>query len=160
MSNSSIFVALLSISVSWAQSKKEIKKYDLVTATETITEVVDGKEITRNDSYKKFDKDGNVVEEVKYDNYGKVEERIVRIFDKFDNKTQEITFDATNRQLKREVYKYDELGEKVEESEFNSKNQLVSRSVFTNDRRGLKSEKKTYDGKGKLIQTKKYRYDD
>ena len=90
MSNNSLFVALLSISVSWAQSKKEVKKYDLITATETITEVIDGKEVTRNDSYKKFDKDGNVIEEVKYDNYGKVEERIVRLFDKFENKTQEI----------------------------------------------------------------------
>ncbi|AYQ35147.1 hypothetical protein [Runella sp. SP2] len=160
MSNSSIFVALLSISVGWAQSKKEVKKYDIVSTTETIVEVVDGKEVTRNNSYKKFDKDGNVIEEVKYDNYGKIEERIVRIFDKFDNKTQEITFDATNHQLKREVYKYNELGEKIEESEFNSKNQLVSRAVFVADRRGLKLEKKTYDGKGKLIQTKKYRYDD
>ena len=151
---------LLIACLGFAQSKKEIKKYDIIAVTETITEVVDGKEITRNDSYKKFDKDGNVLEEVKYDKYGKLEERIVRIFERFDNKTKEITFDATNRQTKRETYKYDETGEKTEEIEYNSKNSLVTRSVFVTDRRGLKSEKKVYDSKGKLIQTKKYRYDD
>jgi hypothetical protein len=144
----------------FTQSKKEVKKYDIVSVTETITEVVDGKEITRNDSFKKFDKDGNVLEEIKYDNYGKVEERIVSIFDRFDNKTQEIRFDAANRQIKRETYKYDDTGEKTEEVEYNAKNTLVTRAVFVTDRRGLKSEKKVYDSKGKLIQTKKYRYDD
>lgn len=144
----------------FAQSKKEIKKYDIVAVTETITEVVDGKEVTRNDSYKKFDKDGNVLEEANYDKTGKLKERIVRIYDRFDNKTQEITFDATNRQEKRETYKYNEMGEKTEELEYNDKNVLVSKSVYVTDRRGLKTEKKVYDSKGKLIQTKKYRYDD
>jgi hypothetical protein len=153
-----LFVSITNLG--FTQSKKEIKKYDIVAVTETITEVVDGKEITRNDSYKKFDKDGNVLEEVNYDKYGKLQERIVRIYDRFDNKTQEITFDATNRQIKRETYKYDEMGDKNEEVEYNAKNLVVSRSVFITDRRGLKSEKKVYDSKGKLIQTKKYRYDD
>lgn len=153
-----LFVAITGLG--FAQSKKEIKKYDIVAVTETITEIVDGKEVTRNDSYKKFDKDGNVLEEVNYDKTGKLKERIVRIYDRFDNKTQEITFDATNRQAKRETYKYNELGEKTEEVEYNDKNVLMTRSIFVTDRRGLKTEKKVYDGKGKLVQTKKYRYDD
>ena len=153
-----LFVSIAGLG--FAQSKKEVKKYDILAVTETITEVVDGKEVTRNDSYKKFDKDGNVLEEVNYDKTGKLKERIVRIFDRFDNKTQEITFDAANRQAKRETYKYNELGEKTEEMEFNDKNVLMTLSVFITDRRGLKTEKKVYDSKGKLVQTKKYRYDD
>lgn len=153
-----LFVAITGLG--FAQSKKEVKKYDIMAVTETITEVVEGKEVTRNDSYKKFDKDGNVLEEVNYDKTGKLKERIVRIYDRFDNKTQEITFDAANRQAKRETYKYNELGEKTEEVEYNDKNVLMTRSVFVTDRRGLKTEKKVYDGKGKLVQTKKYRYDD
>jgi hypothetical protein len=160
MKPSLIILLIFIAGLGFAQSKKEIKKYDIVAVTETITEVVDGKEVTRTDSYKKFDKDGNVLEEANYDKYGKLQERIVRIYDRFDNKTQEITFDATNRQIKRETYKYDEMGEKTEEVEYNTKNLVVSRSVFITDRRGLKSEKKVYDSKGKLIQTKKYRYDD
>ncbi|MFN8355939.1 MAG: hypothetical protein U0Y10_15905 [Spirosomataceae bacterium] len=146
--------------VSLAQSKKEVKKFDITSTTETVTETIDGKEVTHNDLIKKFDKHGNEIEEINYDKVGKLKERFVRKFDKNDNKIEEVTFDGNNHQTKKEIYKYDELGEKSEEYEYDAKNVLVSKSVFVLDRRGLKSEKRTYDAKGKLIQIKRYRYED
>lgn len=150
----------LTAGMGYAQSKKDIKQYDILDLTETITDYVDGKELTRTDAYKKFDKHGNVLEEVNYDKTGRFKEKVVRRFNRFDDKTEEITYDAANRQLRRETYQYNELGEKIGEQEFDGKNALVSKSVFTNDRRGLKTEKKTYDSRGNLIQVKKYKYHD
>jgi antitoxin component YwqK of YwqJK toxin-antitoxin module len=150
----------LATCTSWGQSKKEIKQYDIATTAEAITEYVDGREITRNEAYKKYDKQGNVIEEVDYDKGGRVKERVVRKFNPAGDKTEETTYDATGQLLKRETYRYDDSGLKLEELMYDSQNMLVSRSVFKMDWRGLKTEKKTYDGKGNPIQTKTYRYED
>jgi hypothetical protein len=155
-----LFLLTLSLSAGYAQSKKEIKKYDIQATTITLTDYVDGKELARTDSYEKYDKHGNVLEEINYDKAGRIKEKIVRKFNRFDDKVEEVTVDADNRQLSREVYQFNELGEKVGELKYDSKNTLVSRAVYTLDRRGLKTEKKTYDPKGTLLQLKKYKYRD
>ena len=57
-----LFISVFFISVSIAQSKKEVKKFKIKSSTETLTETKDGKEKTFNESFQRFDKNGNVTE--------------------------------------------------------------------------------------------------
>ena len=50
-----------------AQSSKDISKYKVKAVTNTITKLVEGKEVTFKDSYERYDKNGNMLEEIKYD---------------------------------------------------------------------------------------------
>ncbi|NBA75177.1 hypothetical protein GOQ04_06440 [Emticicia sp. ODNR4P] len=154
-----IAILLLATSyLSYGQSKKEVKKNKIKTVTELITDYVGGKEVTRNDSYKKFNKQGEVTEEIEYDKTGKLKRKVLSRYNEFDDKVEETIVDVNNHQVEREVYKYDSFKEKSEVLHYNERNELDSRSVYIINGNGLKTEKKTYDAKGKLIQIKKYLY--
>ncbi|MGX7689077.1 hypothetical protein ACWA1C_18075 [Flectobacillus roseus] len=154
-----IAILLLATSyLSYGQSKKEVKKNKIKTVTELITDYVGGKEVTRNDSYKKFNKQGEVTEEIEYDKTGKLKRKVLSRYNEFDDKVEETVVDVNNHQVEREVYKYDSFKEKSEVLHYNERNELDSRSVYIINGNGLKTEKKTYDAKGKLIQIKKYLY--
>lgn len=153
--NLTILFLIVSITA-FAQSKKDIRKNNVKTLTETITNYENGKETTLNDVFRRFDKNGEVIEEINYDKNGKMKSKTITKY-KDEDKTEETIFDANGKQLSREVYKYNVDGEKVEELHYDAKNELESRSLYTL-KRGLKLERKTYDEKGKLIQVKKYNY--
>jgi hypothetical protein len=108
-----VFLSVLTAST-FAQSKKEVKKNKIKTVTELITDYVGGKEITRNDSYKKFNKQGEVLEEIEYDKTGKLKRKVLSKYNEFDDKVEETIVDANNHQVEREVYKYDSFKEKSE----------------------------------------------
>jgi hypothetical protein len=150
------FLFLLSI-LSFAQSKKDIRKHKIKIITETITTFENTKEVVRNNQYRKFDKDGQIIEEVDYDKNGKIKTKTLSKYNNLEEKTEETVLDANNKQLSREVYKYNVEGEKSEEWHYNDKNELESKSIYTL-KNGLKTERKTYDTKGKLIEIKKYGY--
>lgn len=153
-----IVLPLLGIE-SFAQSKKDIRKNNIKGLTEVVTEYENGKEITHNDVAKKFDKQGEVIQEVNYDRNGALKEKIVTKNNKDGDKIEEIFYDANGKQSKRFTYKYDSFGEKTEEIQYDAKNVLLTKSVYSNNNKGLKAERKTYDAKGKLIQLKKYVYE-
>ncbi|MDI9857620.1 hypothetical protein [Flectobacillus roseus] len=154
-----IAILLLATSyLSYGQSKKEVKKNKIKTVTEQITESIGGKEVTRNDGYKKFNKQGEVIEEAEYDKSGKLKRKVLSKYNEFDDKIEEVIVDGNNHQIEREVYKYDSFKEKSEVLHYNEHNELDCRSVYSINGNGLKTEKKTYDAKGKLIQVKKYTY--
>jgi hypothetical protein len=140
-----------------AQSKKDIRKHKIKITTETITTFENGKETLRNNQFRRFDKEGQVIEEIDYDKNGKLKTKTLSKYNNLEQKTEETTFDANNKQLVREVYKYDADGEKSEEWHYNEKNELENKSIYTL-KNGLKTERKTYDSKGKLIEVKKYGY--
>ncbi len=144
------------VNVGFAQSKKDIRKNSVKTLTETVTIFENGKETTITDSFKKFDKNGETIEEINYDKNGKIKSKTIAKY-KDEDKIEETIFDGNGKQVSREVYKYDVDSEKIEEWHYDSSNQLSSKSFYVN-KRGLKIERKTYDTKGKLIQVKKYGY--
>ena len=148
---------LASFTVSFAQSKKYIKKHKIKSITETITTFENGKELTRNDQFSRYDKDGQIIEQIDYDKNGKVKTKTITKYNNLEDKTEETVFDGNNKQVLREIYKYDADGVKSEEWHYDEKDELVSKSLYT-VKNGLKTERKMYDTKGKLIQTKKYAY--
>jgi uncharacterized protein YkuJ len=143
----------------FAQSKKDIRKNNIKGITEIITEYDGGKEVTHNDVSRKFDKEGEVIQEINYDKNGVLKEKTLTKNNKDGDKIEETIFDANGKQSKRFAYKYDGFGQKIEEIEYDAKNILFTKSVYSNNAKGLKTERKTYDAKGKLIQVKKYIYE-
>lgn len=145
--------------VCFAQSKKDIRKNSIKGITEVVTEYENGKESTHNDVSKKFDKEGEVIQEINYDKNGALKEKVLTKNNKDGDKIEEVIYDANGKQNKRFTYKYDSYGEKNEEIQYDAKNALLTKSVYIINAKGLKTEKKTYDAKGKLIQVKKYIYE-
>ena len=144
---------------SFAQSKKDIRKNNIKGITEVVIEYENGKETTHNDVAKRFDKEGEVIQEINYDKNGVLKEKIVTKNNRDGDKIEEVFYDATGKQSKRFTYKYDSFGEKTEEIQYDAKNILLTKSIYSNNNKGLKAERKTYDAKGKLIQIKKYVYE-
>lgn len=159
--NSACFIVLMCCLMleGFAQGKKTIRKNNIKGMTEVITDYENGRENTHNDVAKKFDKEGETIQEINYDKNGVLKEKILTKNNKEGDKIEEIIFDANGKQSSRFTYKYNSDGEKIEEVKYDAKNSLQSKSVYGINKNGLKTEKKTYDSKGKLIQTKKYVYE-
>lgn len=138
-----------------AQSKKDIKSNKV----KSVTEVIVKGDKTYNDAFQSFNKNGNTLEEINYDNTGKIKERITYKYNNSNKKSEQITYDSSGKQKERETYKYNADDEKVEENLYNGNNILISKSVFSFNNKGLKKQKKTYDAQGTLIQSKTYQYE-
>ena len=179
-----IGVLLLSAGFSFGQSKKEIRKFKIRSTTSTITETVNGKDVTRTDSYEKYDADGNVIEEVSYNKDGGVEKKVTRKYNKAGdvteeskfngkgepqsrtvtvyndsgNKTSEQTFDGTGKMTEWYKFGYNDLQEKIFELSLDEKGKPIKKSLYIYDKNGLRTEKKTYNAKEELVSVKKYTY--
>ena len=70
-----ILLCFLVFSNSFAQSKKDLAKNNILSETTTVTKIEDGKEITFKDTYTVYDKDGKVIEETNYNKEGAVKEK-------------------------------------------------------------------------------------
>lgn len=153
-----IIIICFASSTCLAQSRKEAKKNHLKSVTEIVSDFSSGKEVKHYDVQKKFDKNGNVTEEVNYDKKGIAESKTLTKYNSEDDKIEEFVYDPSGKLQSKTLFKYDFNGEKVEEQVFSDKNVLVSRVVYINNAQGLRLERKTFDAQGKLIQIKRYVY--
>lgn len=110
----------------YPQAKPKIKS---MTVTEEKHEK--GNKKVMKDSEKKYDANGNLLEEINYKN-GEFDSHTVCEYDSNNNKTKETELDKSGNVISVTVTKYDE--------------------------NGLKAEKSVYDGKGALKSKKTYRY--
>lgn len=149
---------MVCISVSFAQSKKEIQKYKIKSLTESF-QSVNGDGTLVLDMQERYDKNGNVVEKIVYDKTGQLKQRTVLKYNNLFDKIEETVFDSMGKQIGRETYKYDSFGEKSEEAKYNSNDELISKSVYSFNKKQLKTARKTFDAKGNLIQIKIYTYE-
>lgn len=128
-----VFSLLLiaTISTAFAQKKSKVleNKIKLVTESKEDYDIAKGRTIT--DGYNAFDRNGNLIEERKYDKYGRETERITYEYNSDNQKTKETSAKPNGTINKIEEYKYKD---------------------------GLKSEKITYYGNGKIKSRKKYNY--
>jgi len=104
-------------------------KIKSVTITEESHEK--GNKKTMKDSEKKYDINGNLIEELNYKN------------GEFDNHTS---------------YEYDSRNNKLKETEFDKSGNVTKVTTTKYDQNGLKTEKCVYDGKGALKSRKSYKY--
>lgn len=191
MKHFSLVVLLLVSLAAFCQSKKEkkaIKTYGVKAVTETVTETVNGKEVTRKDAYTAFDKNANVVLNEEFRKDGTLKHKETAKYDSKGNKLEESVWDAAELQPTPEKYfryvcKYDSDDNKTEEQSYDASGKLISKSQFSYstsgkvesvydpagkllkqivlmyDSKGLKKEKREYDGAKVLLSTRKYQYE-
>lgn len=129
----SIFAISILISLPVFSQKKnneQLKKIKTTTVFEEDFEKNNGRQI--KESFTKFDLSGNIIEEIEYDEYGKVTLHMQYEYDKDGNKTKEIYYNSKGTIDKTWVYSYEN---------------------------GLKKEKHVYKSNGKLKSKKKYLYE-
>jgi hypothetical protein len=170
------------------KEKKAIKQWGIKSVTEMLTEYVNGKDVTRKDSYISFDKNGNVLlkeefkkdgsikhkELNKFDAKGNIIEEIVfetadkksvknykktYKYDVSDNKIEENEFDDKGLLLKKVTFSYNTSGDKLTETEFNAVGKQIKKAVFTYDSKGFKASKKEYDENNQLTSTRNFQYE-
>src|SRR3990170_6499487 len=101
-----LVLLLLSCNSSFAQSKKEVKKLKIKSSTVTITEMVDGKEKTFNETYQKFDNSGNEVEDVEYNKDGTFKKKETRKYNKSNDVIEDIVYDEKENIKKKTLTEY------------------------------------------------------
>lgn len=179
---------LLSLSAAfncYSQSKKDIRKNKVASQKVVIVTVVEGKESMMDESFERYDSEGNVLEEIDYDE-GKMKSRVVAAYSKSGEKTEEQVYSADNSLKKKKTWQYDVNGNQIEESRFDGSGKLVEReqweynpagerireTVYDNegkvikkavidyDNKGLRVSRKVYDSKGVMVVEKRYIYTD
>jgi hypothetical protein len=127
-----LIVSLLMVVPVFSQKKKSVQanKIKSTTVFQEDYEKNNGRSV--KELYTKFDEAGNVIEEIEYDDYGKVKSHVQYEYDDYDNKTKEIYFSPKGAKDKVIEYKYED---------------------------GLKTEKIVYLPNGKVKSKKKYTYE-
>lgn len=129
-----LLTAIFIASVSFAQvSKKEALERNIKSVAEWETKLKTRKARPIQESYTKYDQNGNIIESMERDNSGKVTLHEKYTYDDAGNKTIEIQMYADGSVKKKHVYTYD------------SKNLRISRTSYNSD--------------GKIIAEKKYIYE-
>lgn len=144
---------ILLINNSSAQSKKDIRKYNIKVEIETIQE--------GNATYKSeqtiYDNNGNEIEWIKYNKDGSIKRKRIFKYDKKNNLIEEQEYEGTQL-VKKIVYTYNNFDEKTSVITYDNNNQILKKEIYTYNNKGLKAEKKVYDKNDKLIATHTYQY--
>ena len=114
-----------------AQKRKEIKEKGVKTKIVWKYDYKTGKEKKLMESKKKFDENGNMTEEIVYDEFGKTDAKIKYSYNNYNDIIKEIHYLPSNKIKKTIEYKY---------------------------KAGFKTEKIVLDGKGKMKSKKVYQY--
>lgn len=81
-------------------------------------------------SVEKYDVNGNVIEEVKYEKDKSIKKKIVSTYNSDNNKLTETEFDKDGKLVQKFVYEYDGKF-RVSRKEYNEKDKLVSWKTYT-----------------------------
>jgi hypothetical protein len=111
-----------------ASGKKEIKKNKIKAVTETVTEVVDGKEKTYKKSFKKYDNDGNLIEDADFNADGSIKKKETFKFNSEKEVVEHVTFN-TDGSIKKKVLKKYNGKNKIEELDYDGADKLLQKEV-------------------------------
>lgn len=122
----------VSVQTLHAQKKKTVieKQIRAVTVYNEDYEKNNGRPV--KDSYTRYDEQGNVLEEIEYDEYGKERKHVLYEYDSEGNKTKETNLTPKGTKASVIEYKYEN---------------------------GLRKEKIVYNSSGKIVLRKKYVYE-
>ena len=162
----------------FAQSKKSAQRYRL-----SQTEVLDNKDNKAKKTVDRFDRKGNTIETIAYDDDGKIsnretfaykhkqliehaiygknnklKERHAYTYNRWGDETEDLVFDEDNKLAEKSVSFYDAHKQRTQILTYNANNQLTKKYTYTYNNKGLLAERKTYNSNDQLIATKTYTY--
>jgi uncharacterized protein RhaS with RHS repeats len=139
------------------QGRKEIKEAGIKKITTYKYEYKTGKEVKTVDSEVSYDANGNEIEVIEYDDFGKVTRHEKNTYNASNDKLTETDYDAAGKVKHVIKYTYTSDGQKSTESEYDSAGKLKKTSKYSYYGK-FKVDKLTYDASNKLIQKKTYIY--
>ncbi|MBN4049714.1 hypothetical protein JYT36_00640 [Bacteroidales bacterium AH-315-N07] len=123
-----LFGLLLTIpSLSYSQSKKKIKKNQVKSRTEWETSYTRGKETKYKSTFRKFDKNGNMIEDILYNPKGNIKRKETFKYDGKDNKIEEIRYNPDGTVKRKITFKYDDKGLRIGRTIYDAKDQIKSK---------------------------------
>jgi hypothetical protein len=149
-----IFVLIMYGTLSFAQKKKEIKKFGVRSIT--TTQIQGAKTI--KDSKSIFNTGGQLTEEVKYDKDGKFVSTTKYKYNMDGDVIEETEYDEKNILREKRTMKYNALAEKTEELVSDKDGKQIKKMIYVYNSKGLRIERKTYDANNNLAVTKKIVY--
>src|SRR5580765_5930137 len=119
MIRASFFVLLVFCSSAFAQSKKEVKKFNIKSCTVSVTALDStGKEKSFTDSYNAYDKNGKVIDEKEFDHNGNFRKHESHKYNKNGDETEWIEFDDKGNIVRKTVTEYNSNNDKKTETVF------------------------------------------
>jgi len=181
--NTLLLFLILTVSLSFAQSKKTIKDLKIKSVytevTETKKDKIDFKrtknlfdsdgntiseiELDRDSSYKNYDtysynNHNDVTEHFEYDKKGRLIKKTVSNYDNLNDKLSEITYDSSNVIIEKVKIHYNNFGQKDEEITYSADEKIKKKIIFKYDNKGSLIEKLIYNEKGEIVYNRKSVY--
>lgn len=171
-------------SISFSQSRKEIKKLGIKSETVKIVEIVNGQEKEIIESEEIYDDNGNTISDKELDKNGIILKKKTQLYNKSGDLTEETEYGENETLTKKTVITYNSNGDKSEEKTtdqtgkitewvkhgYNARGEkiyelklapdgkIITKSIFTYNNKGLKSDKKVFDAGDKLLIHKRFYY--
>ncbi|MFH1320177.1 MAG: hypothetical protein ABII90_05920 [Bacteroidota bacterium] len=127
-----LFIFLVCANCCYAQSKKNIKKNQVISKTEWKYIYDKGNETKYKSAYIMYDKQGNILEEITYNPDGTI--------------------------IQKDAFKYNSDDDKTVEVRYNSDGSIQRKRIYKNYENGFWTERLTYDAKGNIIEKIKREY--
>ena len=160
-----MLLLLITASISsFAQSKKQIREYNIRSVTETVMLFENG---VQKETYKSllmsWDKKGNLVEEAAWNRDGSVKYREIRLFDGEVETEETLEYPAGKRPsekplFRKTVSKYAD-GNRTEQQIFDKEGKLDETTTFTYNGMGDKTGEIVTDAAGQKTGYNTYEYD-
>jgi hypothetical protein len=115
-----------------AQSEKEIKTLGIKTKNVWVNLNEKSKYL---ESTEKYDSNGNVLEEIKYEKDKSIKKHVIWTYNSNNDKLTETHLDASGNTIKKIVYEYNG-SLRIMKKEYNEKNKLVSWKTYTYEMTG------------------------
>ncbi len=112
-----------------AQKRKEIKEKGVKTKIVWKYDYKTGKEKKLMESKKKFDENGNTIEEIVYDEFGKIDTKVKYSYNDDNEIIKEVHYLPSNKIKKTIEYKY-KAGFKTEKIVLDNKGKIKSKKVY------------------------------
>jgi hypothetical protein len=178
------FLALLLLAFGFAataQTKKEIADRQLKSIT-TVTFDSRKGDTTHRKNISRYDKHGNVIESIDYDNAGAIKEweqfqfnkhddeilyqklsadgKVVKKttteYNKWNNATEKISTDADGALTDKTTFAYNVSNDLTEETQLDPSGRITRKTVYEYDNKGMLLSRKIYNEKGELIYSREF----
>lgn len=123
-----LFTLVLSFNLLLAQSP--IKSGKVKSVTEVVIEMKGGKETEVKKSFLAFDERGNTIEEIEYDDDGKIKTHTTSEFNNLDQKVKETSFLADGKPETITLFVYNQEGDRVSKTVMNKEGAVKSKKIF------------------------------
>lgn len=98
--------------------------------TEVVIESKSGKDVEINKSFRAFDAQGNLIEEIDYDDAGKIQSHTISEFNQKNQKIKETMLLPDGKTESVSMYTYDEEGNRTSKTTLNKDGVVKSKKVY------------------------------